>query len=61
MGAGRRPDKWLFKSDGRGKMTDKQIGYVPVSMNREVRMDVGKNLYNRQIDSLLYYKPPQDF
>jgi hypothetical protein len=24
-------------------------------------MDVGKNLYKRQIDSLLYYKPPQDF
>ena len=23
-------------------MTDKQIGYVPVSMNLEVRMDVGK-------------------
>jgi hypothetical protein len=36
MGAGRRPGKWLFKSDGGGKMTVKQIGYVPVSMNREV-------------------------
>jgi hypothetical protein len=24
-------------------------------------MDVGTNLYNWQIDTLLYYKPPQDF
>ena len=42
-------------------MTVKPIGCVPVSIESRGLMDAGKNLYKRQIDSLLYYKPLQDF